>query len=98
MGKPRRFWITHILCLVCLILLQITPAGAQTEAARMQGVVTDSTGALVPGAKVKVTDVGTNRVLEATTGGTTGAWSFPSLPPGNYDLEISSPGFKTIKQ
>ena len=73
------------------------PAWAQSEAARLQGVVTDSTGALVPGAKVKVTDAGTNRALETTSGGT-GEWSFPSLPPGNYDLEVSDSGFKTVKQ
>src|SRR5271165_6587675 len=97
MGKPRGFWITSVLCLLSLLMIQMFPAWAQ-EAARLQGVVTDSTGALVPGAKVKVTDVGTNRVLETSTGDTTGAWSFPSLPPGDYALEISKTGFKTIKQ
>jgi hypothetical protein len=71
---------------------------AQSDAARLQGVITDATGAIVPDATVKVTDLATNRVLQTSSGTTTGAWSFLTLPPGNYQLEISKTGFKTIKQ
>jgi hypothetical protein len=70
---------------------------AQSDAARLQGVITDQTSALVPGAKVKATEVSTNRVQE-TTSGETGAWSFPVLPPGTYLVEVSKDGFKPINQ
>jgi hypothetical protein len=71
---------------------------AQSDAARLQGVLTDSSGAVVPDASVKVTDPATNRVLQTSSGATSGAWSFLTLPPGNYQLEISKTGFKTIRQ
>jgi len=57
----------------------------------------DPSGALVPDANIKATDLGTNRVLKVTSGGE-GAWSFPTLPPGNYELEITKQGFKTVTQ
>ena len=71
---------------------------AQSDSARLQGVVTDSSGAVVPGATVTVQDVATNRIQKVTTGEGTGAWSFPVLPPGNYDLTVSKTGFKSMKQ
>jgi hypothetical protein len=73
-------------------------ARAQSSAARLQGVITDATGALVPGAAVKVTDLNTNRVLQTVSGASTGAWAFPALPPGNYELEINKQGFKAVRQ
>jgi hypothetical protein len=74
------------------------PLLAQSDAARLQGVVTDQSGALVPGAKVKVTSVTTDRVLETSSAPDAGSWSFPILPPGDYVLEVSSDGFKPVKQ
>jgi Carboxypeptidase regulatory-like domain len=71
---------------------------AQSDAARLQGVITDQSGALVPGAKVKVTQESTSRVLETDSAQDTGAWSFAVLPPGNYVIEVSKEGFKPIKQ
>ena len=62
---------------------------AQSDAARLQGIITDQTSALVPGAKVQVTDISTNRIMETTSAPDSGAWSFPVLPPGNYVLEVS---------
>ena len=98
MGKPCRFLCTPAFCLLALLfLLPRIPVLAQTETGRVQGIVTDSSGAFVPGAGVKVTDLATNRTLETTTSDL-GAWSFPSLPPANYELEITKTGFKTIKE
>ena len=89
--------------LAAIVSLILIAAGtglmfAQSDAARLQGIITDQTSALVPGAKVQVTDTSTNRVLETTSAPDTGAWSFPVLPPGNYVLEVSKEGFKPIKQ
>lgn len=68
-----------------LTTLSVIPtARAQSSATRLQGVITDATGALVPGAAVKVTDLNINRVLQTEPGASTGAWAFPALPPGNY--------------
>jgi len=93
----RKLLPPGILCLA-FVAAYTPPTFAQSDAARLQGIITDQTSALVPGAKVKVTAVATNRVLETTTGGDTGAWSFPVLPPGDYVLEVSKDGFRPVKQ
>jgi hypothetical protein len=85
------------MCLIAIFACAI-PALAQSDAARLQGVITDQSNALVPDAKVKVTDLATNRILQTSSDATTGGWSFPVLPPGNYELEVSKEGFKTVKQ
>jgi hypothetical protein len=98
MNTQRSLRTGALACALCLLLVSAFPALAQSDAARLQGVVTDSSGAIVPGADVTVTDQATNRALKASTGSTTGAFSFPTLPPGTYQLEISQTGFKTIRQ
>lgn len=61
--------------------------------AAVSGRVTDSSGAVVPGAKITITNVDTS--TPATTRSTdTGDYLIPSLAPGNYRLEVESPGFK----
>jgi len=91
--------IGRIDLLACAVgLLLASQAFAQSDSARLQGVVTDSSGAIVPGASVNVHDVATNRVQKTASGETSGAWSFPSLPPGKYELIVSKPGFKSVKQ
>ena len=54
------------------------PMFAQSDSARLQGIITDQSGALVPGAKVQVTDISTNRVLKTTTAPDTGSVVIPS--------------------
>jgi hypothetical protein len=39
-----------------------------------------------------------NCVQRTNTGEAGGAWSFPSHPPGNYELIVSKAGFKFVKQ
>jgi len=97
MRKLSRFSSGIVWCLV-LAFFSALPLPAQSDAARLQGVVTDPTNALVPDAKVRVTDVATSRFLETASAPGTGAWSFPVLPPGKYVLEITKEGFKAIKQ
>jgi len=97
MRKLSGFSSGIVWCLV-LAFAGALPLAAQSDAARLQGVVTDSTNALVPDATVRVTDVATNRTLETTSAPATGAWSFLVLPPGKYVLEITKNGFKGIRQ
>jgi hypothetical protein len=71
---------------------------AQALYGSIVGVVTDSTGAVVPGAAVKVTQTGTGQVRQAVTNDA-GAYAFPTLPPGPYNVSVSREGFATsVKQ
>ena len=65
----------------------------QTQTARLVGTVHDSTGAVVPNAKVVATNMATKVQTEATTN-TTGDYVLPALQPGNYSLTVEASGFR----
>jgi hypothetical protein len=63
----------------------------------LSGLVTDPSGAAVPAASVILTNVATGVALKGKTSGA-GLYSFISLVPGSYRLEVSSNGFeKTVR-
>ena len=69
-----------------------TPIFSQTFG-EITGEVKDSAGAVIVGAKVTVTNAGTNAVRETVTTGA-GIYSFPSLLPGIYNLRVEQQGFR----
>ena len=56
------------------------------------GTITDPSGALVPGATVRVTDEGTSQSRETATNAQ-GYYVFPSLRPSNYSVTVEASGF-----
>ena len=69
-------------------------AAAQTTTSTIEGTVTDGSGAVVPGADVKVS--GTTLASERTaTTGANGLYRVTALPAGNYTVAISAKGFAT---
>jgi len=82
----------HTVSVVFCVLLLAVMAQAQYRGA-VQGAVTDPTGAVVAGAKVTLTDLETNRKLEATSDAA-GVYTFNALPPSNYKIEVEKSGFK----
>ncbi len=80
--------------LATLLLLALANATfGQSSTATLQGLVTDPTGAAIPGAEVSITDLATNITRRFTTADA-GLYSFPLLRPGTYRLEVSKTGFK----
>ncbi|MBL8230800.1 MAG: TonB-dependent receptor [Bryobacterales bacterium] len=67
---------------------------AQSDRGIINGMVTDSTGAAVPEARVTATNIATN-VSFATTTTSTGDFTIPALSVGTYQLRIERPGFKS---
>lgn len=65
--------------------------------ANIQGTVTDSTGAVVSGAAVTLTDEAT-QVKRTSQSDSSGVYLFPALPIGKYDLTVTATGFKTYQQ
>ena len=86
-----RFQTTCVLFLLALLCAGL--AYSQTVNATLLGTVTDSTGGVIPNAKVTITEVTTN---SARTGQTndSGFYSFPNLPPGSYSVAVEAAGFK----
>lgn len=76
------------------IFLLGLPLGAQTNTSTIAGVVTDETGAAVPGAQVTATLSATGQQREASTN-TAGEFVVSQLGPGLYKLTVSRNGFQT---
>ena len=63
----------------------------------LSGRVTDASGAIIPGASLKLTLLSTSAARESTTNGG-GEFQFSQLTPGRYELVISAPGFQPVKR
>src|SRR5580658_6179617 len=61
------------------------------------GTVEDTTGAIVPGAKVVIHNGGTN-AEQVLTGDSKGYFSAPLLPPGDYKVTVTVSGFANFVQ
>ncbi len=76
-----------------LFLLCAVAVSAQTNKGGISGTVTDQNGALVPGATVVITNLGTNQSQTLTTSDS-GAYSANSLEPVAYSIRVEMKGFK----
>src|SRR6476469_9592372 len=81
--------------LVTLAVCSPMQAGAQTVSGTILGTVTDSSGSVVPNAKVTILNEGTGltRTLQADT---SGEFTAPSLPTGHYTVIAELTGVKTL--
>ena len=82
---------------VTLGLLLAPPAFAQLSTAQLAGKVTDTSGAVLPGATVTTTQADTGAVRTVVTDAE-GAYLVSNLSPGPYRLEVSLQGFRTYVQ
>ena len=87
--------IRRILATPCLVLLLAAPAVAQTG--QINGVITDNTGAIVPGATVKAVEAATGLARD-TVAGADGRYNFTSLRPTTYDISAELSGFRTLQR
>src|ERR1051326_9383713 len=65
-----------------------------TTTSRLDGTVTDSQGAAIPGAQVSAVMAATGMSLQVAAD-ERGYWAFSSLPSGTYRVSIAHQGFKT---
>ena len=80
-----------------LALLGATILYGQSNLAGISGAVLDSSGAVIPGATLTLTSVGTG-VARSVESGVDGSYSFPNLQAGDYRLTVSAEGFRTLEQ
>src|SRR6266704_4109689 len=96
----RRFGFGHrlSLLLVALGLLFVIPQSASGQAtATLNGVVRDSSGAVIPQATVTLHNTNTGTDREGLTNDS-GLYVFVSVPPGEYVLKVTKDGFTTATQ
>src|SRR5437763_2927714 len=77
---------------ILLLLMFSIPCSPQTNRGGISGTVFDANGAVVSGATVVITNLGTNQRIELKTSNT-GAYSAYNLDPVQYRIEVESPGF-----
>jgi Carboxypeptidase regulatory-like domain/TonB dependent receptor len=85
---------------VILLVFLVGIAGicrAQTDTARLQGTITDPSGAAVSGATVTVTDKDTGH-SDPVQANTDGFYVATALPAGHYHVTVKKDGFKTAAQ
>jgi hypothetical protein len=93
-------WCTvQALCLIGLLVTVFkgTQAPAQTDQGAIIGVVTDSTGAVIPNADVILTAVDTGLVLK-TKSNASGNYFFAPIKTGNYTVSASAANFETTME
>lgn len=73
----------------------VLSAAAQSNFGSIRGSVTDPTGAVVPAAKVVITDLGTNAKTELDTDAS-GTYSAAALRPVVYSVSVTAAGFETV--
>ena len=81
--------------LLLSLLLTLLPATYGQPAGVLHGVVTDESGALVPGATVTVSNAA--GTVKSATAGSDGTYSVSGLAVGTYTVQASSPGLQQLK-
>ena len=89
MNRIKINFATLIFC----VLAFTTLANAQGTTGQISGTVTDPNGAVVQGANVTATNLGTNFSRSVTTG-ENGVYAFQLLPPGRYRVTVTASGFQ----
>jgi hypothetical protein len=79
------------------LFVVVSAALAQSDRGTITGAITDPSGALIPGARVTIINVQTETRSE-TISTSTGAYTLPALPAGNYTLKVEREGFNTYEQ
>jgi len=86
--KPLLSVIVLIACLAAGLI-------AQDISGTIGGTILDPSGAMVPGAKVTITNTDRNQVVRVITTDATGTYSVPLIPIGQYSIKVEVKGFKT---
>ena len=86
-------------CLGAIMLFGVMACGAAwaQETSTINGTVTDPSGAVIPNAKVTISNQETGNA-QTTTTNSSGIYDMPGLSVGHYDLSVSAPGFTTYKK
>lgn len=90
-----RRYLIRLIAVACICLLAGISLVAQVTTADVLGTVTDNSGAVLPNAKVTITNTGTNESRTAQTN-SVGDYVFTLLLPGHYSVRVEASGFKAF--
>jgi hypothetical protein len=95
-----RRWTTGLLALLVTLSFSVTAfaqGGGASSTGTIQGRVTDSQGAVLPGVTITATSPALIQP-QTTTTTENGSYRFPAVPPGTFDLTYELSGFNTLKR
>lgn len=94
--RPHHSRMTYVAVLLTLVIL-LSPANAQLYAGSVSGTVSDSTGAVIRGAKLTLVDAQRGYEFTASTD-EAGRYLFQQVPPGTYTLSAETNNFQTQRK
>lgn len=83
-----------VLAMLAVLSTSAVPLAAQTVTGSINGTVVDPSGSIIPGAAVEVTNQ-TTGLKRSAVSSDLGTFTVPQLPPGQYTVNVSKPGFAT---
>lgn len=95
MGITSSKIFTPVLVVVLLAAFALPAAGQLAISTSLTGRVTDSSGAVVPGASVKAINTATGVAYMGATG-PSGIYKILYIPVGTYSITVTAKGFKTV--
>lgn len=96
LGKRVRMFLVVVSMATLILAPPAARAQATISTGSVQGTLTDSSGAVVTGAKVTIINTATNQQLTVYSTGS-GLYSSGALIPGDYRVRIEKPGFQAIE-
>src|SRR5262245_5106729 len=96
LGRRRLRMRRSLVWALGIVVLLAPGAWAQTASGQIYGVVTDESGAVLPGAAVNLT--GENTGARTTNTGNQGDFRFLNLFPGTYKVAVNLTGFSTVNR
>ena len=96
-GQQRRSLIANLIGALTVLILAIsfTPCAVAQSSGDISGTVSDSSGAIIPGAVVTLTNVDTNAERTTKTD-SAGLYSFPNVQPAEYSVTTGMAGFNNF--
>ncbi len=91
----RRSWLFPLSLVAVLLMITFTATAQNISTAQLNGVVRDPQGSVIPNATITVTDPSKGFSRTVTTDGQ-GNYQLLELPPGDYTITASSPGFSKL--
>src|SRR5206468_552181 len=97
LGNSLCSFETFVTAIVALIALPTSLVFAQLPTGTILGVVKDSSGAVIPGVSVTVTNIDTS-LSRTGASAEDGSYRFPALPVGHYRLDVMKEGFSALSR
>ena len=101
LDRNARKWLVRLgfitFTCVCLLLIQSPFALAQVDMGSVTGTVTDTSGAVIPGAKVTLLNTDVGLTMEGISD-STGRYTFSPVRIGHYTITVTASGFSKTTQ